>query len=300
MFGSTTNAAPTLNLSTGGTGFGAAPASTSAAAPGNFSFGAAPLGGGSAFSFATPKVATSAAGIAPTSTTSAFGSAGLGGSVTSTGGFGFPTANTTVATAPTGASAAGCVASGTQGSMTFEELEKKCNEWKKELEFQEEAFLKRATQINAWDRLITANAEKITELHEYMKKVKSDQDRMDREVDFVVAQQKELEEMLGPLEQEALALEPTSIQHHTDFERQTTYNSATTVNAQLRGMAERIKDIIEHINANNKSGNDSSSLSQITKILNAHVDVLQFIQNGIDTLQQKTEDVSKLMASGRI
>ena len=133
-----------------------------------------------------------------------------------------------------------------------------------------------------------------------MKKAKSDQDRMDREVDFVVAQQKELEEMLGPLEQEALALEPSSIQHHTDFERQTTYNSATTVNAQLRGMADRIKQIIEKINSNNKSANDASSISQITKILNAHVDVLQFIQNGVDTLQQKTEDVSKLMASNRI
>jgi len=201
--------------------------------------------------------------------------------------------------APGGQPGANCATMVT-GSMTYEELEKKCNEWKNELEFQEESFLKRATQINAWDRLITANAEKITELHEYMQKVKSDQDRMDREVDFVIAQQKELEEMLAPLEQEALNLEPTSIQHHTDFERQTTYNSATTVNAQLRGMAERIKDIIEHINANNKSGNDASSISQITKILNAHVDVLQFIQNGIDTLQQKTEDVSKLMASSRI
>ena len=133
-----------------------------------------------------------------------------------------------------------------------------------------------------------------------MKKVKSDQDRMDREVDFVVAQQKELEEMLGPLEQEALALETSSIQHHADFERQTTYNSATTVNAQLRGMADRVKQIIEKINSNNKSANDASSISQITKILNAHVDVLQFIQNGVDTLQQKTEDVSKLMASNRI
>lgn len=57
--------------------------------------------------------------------------------------------------------------------MTFEDLEKKCNEWKKELDLQEESFLKRATQINAWDRLVTANSEKITELNEYMKKVTS-------------------------------------------------------------------------------------------------------------------------------
>lgn len=186
------------------------------------------------------------------------------------------------------------------GSMTFEDLERKCNEWKKELDIQEEAFLKRATQINAWDRLVSANSEKITELNEYMKKVRQDQERLDRELDFVVSQQKELEEMLEPLEQQAKTMESASIQHHTDVERASTYQTATKVNNQLRMMAEAIKEIIEHINDSNKAASDSSAMDQISKILNAHMDALQYIQSGIGTLQEKTEDINKLMGIVRI
>lgn len=86
------------------------------------------------------------------------------------GGFG-TSFNTTSTTTPAAAAAAATPASAPTGQMTFEELEKRCQEWKKELDRQEESFLKRATQINAWDRLIRANSDRITELHGSMMKV---------------------------------------------------------------------------------------------------------------------------------
>ncbi|OQR75415.1 nuclear pore glycoprotein p62-like [Tropilaelaps mercedesae] len=227
---------------------------------------------------------------------SIFGAASSGNAPGASGG-GFGNAPGTQAT---GQAANQTITACPTGQMTFEDLEKKCNEWKKELELQEESFLKRATQINAWERLVTATSEKITELNEYIKKVKSDQERLDRELDFVVAQQKELEEMLVPLEKQAQAMQGPSIQHHTDVEREATYHSAAKVNAQLRGMADTIKDIIEHINASNRSTSDNSTMEQISKILNAHMDALQYIQNGITTLQEKTEDINKLMGVVRI
>lgn len=73
--------------------------------------------------------------------------------------------------APTAPAQSGGLLDGPTGQMTFEDLEKRCAEWRKELDRQEESFLKKATQINAWDRLINANSDKITQLNEYMKKV---------------------------------------------------------------------------------------------------------------------------------
>lgn len=54
-------------------------------------------------------------------------------------------------------------------------------------------------------------------------KVKLDQRRLNDELDFIVAQQKELEEMLVPLEENVAKLPAINYQQHTDSEREHTY-----------------------------------------------------------------------------
>nr|3T97_A Chain A, Nuclear pore glycoprotein p62 [Rattus norvegicus]3T97_C Chain C, Nuclear pore glycoprotein p62 [Rattus norvegicus] len=54
---------------------------------------------------------------------------------------------------------------------------------------------------NAWDRTLIENGEKITSLHREVEKVKLDQKRLDQELDFILSQQKELEDLLSPLEE---------------------------------------------------------------------------------------------------
>ena len=63
----------------------------------------------------------------------------------------------------------------TAASMNYRQLEEAINKWTLELEEQEKVFLNQATQVNAWDRLLMDNGEKIVKLHESVEKVKLDQ-----------------------------------------------------------------------------------------------------------------------------
>lgn len=46
--------------------------------------------------------------------------------------------------------------------MNYKQLEDKINKWMTELEEQERLFLTQATQVNAWDRLLIDNGEKVS------------------------------------------------------------------------------------------------------------------------------------------
>ena len=72
-------------------------------------------------------------------------------------------------------SSAAAAGSATAASMNYRQLEEAINKWTLELEEQEKVFLNQATQVNAWDRMLMDNGEKIVKLHESVEKVKLDQ-----------------------------------------------------------------------------------------------------------------------------
>lgn len=76
------------------------------------------------------------------------------------------------------------------------------NKWTLELEEQGKVFINQALQLNAWDRLVIANGEKILTLNNGIEKVKQQQQQLDHELEFVLIQQRELEECIVPLEKE--------------------------------------------------------------------------------------------------
>lgn len=54
------------------------------------------------------------------------------------------------------------VAAASAGSkMSYQQLEENINKWMSDLEKQEQDFLELATQVNAWDRLLVENGEKV-------------------------------------------------------------------------------------------------------------------------------------------
>ena len=55
-----------------------------------------------------------------------------------------------------------------------------------------------------------------------MERVKIDQQRLDHELDFILAQQGELEALLGPLEKSVEQLPPVNYQQHANPEREHT------------------------------------------------------------------------------
>ncbi|CAI5768574.1 Nsp1_C domain-containing protein [Podarcis lilfordi] len=238
---------------------------------------------------------------APTATATAVGGAPAATSIASTPSTGFmlnlKPLSTTATVAST--STAGTTTVTAPPSMTYAQLESLVNKWSLELEDQEKHFLQQATQVNAWDRKLIENGEKITSLHREVEKVKLDQKRLDQELDFILSQQKELEDLLMPLEESVKEQSGTVYLQHADEEREKTYKLAENIDAQLKRMAQDLKDIIEHLNTSGGPADTSDPLQQICKILNAHMDSLQWIDQNSALLQRKVEEVTKVCESRR-
>nr|XP_028576077.1 nuclear pore glycoprotein p62-like isoform X2 [Podarcis muralis] len=238
---------------------------------------------------------------APTATATAVGGAPAATSIASTPSTGFmlnlKPLSTTATVASTSTAATTTVTA--PPSMTYAQLESLVNKWSLELEDQEKHFLQQATQVNAWDRKLIENGEKITSLHREVEKVKLDQKRLDQELDFILSQQKELEDLLVPLEESVKEQSGTVYLQHADEEREKTYKLAENIDAQLKRMAQDLKDIIEHLNTSGGPADTSDPLQQICKILNAHMDSLQWIDQNSALLQRKVEEVTKVCESRR-
>ncbi|KAF1654890.1 Nuclear pore glycoprotein p62, partial [Eudyptes chrysocome] len=233
---------------------------------------------------------TAAATSTATSTTSASGFALNLKPLTTTGAIGAGTSTAAITTTTT---------TSAPPVMTYAQLESLINKWSLELEDQEKHFLHQATQVNAWDRMLIENGEKITSLHREVEKVKLDQKRLDQELDFILSQQKELEDLLTPLEESVKEQSGTIYLQHADEERERTYKLAENIDAQLKRMAQDLKDIIEHLNTSGGPADTSDPLQQICKILNAHMDSLQWIDQNSAVLQRKVEEVTKVCESRR-
>ncbi len=58
---------------------------------------------------------------------------------------------------------------------------------------------------------------------------------------------------------------------------------AENIDGQLKRMVQDLKDIIGHLNANNSSQDSNDPVHQIAKILNAHMDSLQWVDQNSGT-----------------
>ncbi|XP_045024095.1 LOW QUALITY PROTEIN: nuclear pore glycoprotein p62-like [Daphnia magna] len=110
------------------------------------------------------------------------------------------------------------------------------------------------------------------------------------ELDFVRAQQRELEEMLIPLE-ESLQQEVNNMPH--DTERDHTYQLAENIDSQMRRLADDLKEIIERMNAASRHEATADPIAKIARILNAHTDSLQWAESSCTALQRKLDDVGR-------
>uniref|UniRef100_A0A182Y9L8 Nucleoporin NSP1-like C-terminal domain-containing protein n=1 Tax=Anopheles stephensi TaxID=30069 RepID=A0A182Y9L8_ANOST len=211
-----------------------------------------------------------------------------------------PAATTNTAATTTGASS-GLAASLTTNTQTtqsatvagnqqlkFFQLEEFINKWTLELEEQEKLFTNQATQVNAWDNMLLANGEKIVALNEAVMKVKAEQNAMEQELEFITAQHTELEECIVPLEQELSRI------GQIDLERGQTYSMAETLDSQLKQMYEDLKEVIEHLNDANKYTDPNDPLVQIGKILNAHMNSLQWIESSTTGITNRLEEINKM------
>lgn len=241
---------------------------------------------------------TATTGFSLTTTTAPGFNFGVGTSTTSA--TGFPLSKTTSATistsltAPTTHTSLGTTTTvssvtGIQsGAINFCQLEESINKWTLDLEEQEKVFVNQATQINAWDKLLITNGEKIMTLNQEVERVKIEQQQLEHELDYVVGQQKELQECLVPLEKELASLSVS------DSDREYTYRLSENLDTQLKRMSEDLKEIIEHLNEANRAQDSSDPIVQIGKILNAHMNSLQWLDQQTALLSQKIQHIDQM------
>uniref|UniRef100_A0A8W8L8I8 Nuclear pore glycoprotein p62 n=1 Tax=Magallana gigas TaxID=29159 RepID=A0A8W8L8I8_MAGGI len=86
-----------------------------------------------------------------------------------------------------------------------------------------------------------------------------------------------------------------NIQQHSALERENTYQLAENIDAQLKRMLSDLKEIIDHLNSSNTNQDQTDPIQQITKILNSHMDSLQWIDQNSTLLGRKVDEISKQM-----
>ncbi|RWS27131.1 nuclear pore complex protein Nup214-like protein [Leptotrombidium deliense] len=166
--------------------------------------------------------------------------------------------------------------------MSFKQLEDHINIWFNELNQLEMDFQQQAQTINSWDSLLVNNALKITEVNEALERLKSDHTRIDHQLDFIISQQNELDSLLEPLENIKI---DSSVLDSATTEREETYSLVEQVNNDLQTIGCDLQTFIKRLNETKSNQDTHDPLSSINKILNSHMDALQYIENQIILLK---------------
>lgn len=179
--------------------------------------------------------------------------------------------------------------------MSYKQLEDTVEQWLHDLDKQEKTFLDQASRVNMWDKQLIENGEIVSELNNVTEKVKTDQLRLDRELDFILSQQEELEELLQPIEAKVREQQTGVSVQYSDNEREAMSDLAENVDVQLKNMMGDLREVIDRINQTNISPNqnDDDTMTQISKILNSHMESLQWIDQSTEQLQRRVGDVSQ-------
>ncbi len=140
-------------------------------------------------------------------------------------------------------------------------------------------------------------------------RLKNEQNKLEQELDFITGQQSYLEQSIKKLET-GIEQMPALTKQYGDEERVQTYQLLLTIDNQLNTMSTDLKDIIKRLNATNVNLNDPVSISllvsnwnikwsiylkavQISKILNAHMDSLSYIEENTSAIQNQVDQLTK-------
>ncbi|KAF7492403.1 Nuclear pore glycoprotein p62 [Sarcoptes scabiei] len=165
--------------------------------------------------------------------------------------------------------------------LTFGQLEDQINIWMNELSQFEADFHSQSQTINSWDSLLISNGQKLIEMNLIIEKLKITHKNLDHQLDFIVAQQKELEQLLEQIEENKF----DSVANTVNSEREHTYSLVETVHNDLNAIGSDLKDFIRKLNENKSNQDMNDPMIQILKILNSHMDVLQWMENQIKNIK---------------
>uniref|UniRef100_V5HDV3 Putative negative regulation of epidermal growth factor receptor signaling pathway n=2 Tax=Ixodes ricinus TaxID=34613 RepID=V5HDV3_IXORI len=180
--------------------------------------------------------------------------------------------------------------------MHYRLLEENVNQWKLELEEHEATFVNQATQVNCLGPSAPGQRrEGFGEVGSGPRGQGQARPAASRPRAGLHRRPRRgsCRSYLEPLERGIQATPGLSVQQHADLEREHTYHLAENVNAQLRCMSQDIKDIIQQLNAANAAVAQDKPLNQVSKVLNAHMDALSWVQHNSGLLQKQLQELER-------
>jgi len=171
----------------------------------------------------------------------------------------------------------------------FQQLVDLINNWTVSLENQEKQFLNQANEITVWDNMLTNQSTKLVKLYDMLERKEKEQVDIENELDFLLSQQKELEDCLVPLEQELQSAEVLSTLNN---EREPIYKAAQEIDNQVKQMSGDIKEIVNNLNKANSKKDSDDDLDTICRILNCHMTALQYIEHNTENLSSMVAEVN--------
>jgi len=168
------------------------------------------------------------------------------------------------------------------------------NEWTAELEEIAPFFTRQAIQIANYDKKLVESSDKIFELDHQVREVAASQDKLEHSLDIILFEQTQLNSVLKSIEDEITGAshEPTT---DADTERDKGYRMADEINGTLDRMSTNLKDLIGKVNASQRNSADKNNpMNDIVKILNTHMNSLDWIDKQCADLNQKVRELKNV------
>lgn len=178
-------------------------------------------------------------------------------------------------------------------------LEEMINEWSGQIDEDINQFTQMAMMVAEWDRKVSSNSEKILDLKEKVDLVEAAQSELNKNLELITAQQSQLSTVLTALEQSVEKWSLTVDLGPQDAERERGYALADDIDVQLNQMSNKLKEMIDRLNASQEreSAKDGDHPAfQILQILDSHLNSLAWIDNTSNELAARLSDLQSQSA----
>lgn len=179
-------------------------------------------------------------------------------------------------------------------------LEELINEWSSQIDGDIYQFTQMAMLVGEWDKKVSSNSKKILDLKNKVDLVESAQQELNKNLELISAQQAQLSTVLTSLEASVEKWSLTVDLGPSDAERERGYLLAEDIDVQLNQMSNKLKDMIDRLNASQarqSSKEGESPAFQILQILDSHLNSLAWVDNASAELSSKLADVQNTFSS---
>lgn len=192
------------------------------------------------------------------------------------------------------------VAASFPSSLKGKTLEEIVTGWNEDLEAQVAEFQKQAVEIGHWDQRIIQNGERLLALNDRVAQLEAAQGDLEQSLNYVVAQQSELEMLLGGIERELGAAGQGAPATPDDRERDQVYAQAGLAQDRITDVSHQLAAAVEAINKAAAAQDGEQPVASTVQVLNAHLEALQWIEAQVKGLKVSTEAVQQLAAKSRL